>query len=309
MATNTILKQGELKFQKFDDIKVSTKTIIAATNISLSIIPLYDTLTVSPYIIEERKRGRKKRDEIIDPNIGLPDGSIISIDYMGKVRGAIFGKRSRKGERAKYFRNAVTIIMMMDGKRVNFKVSSNGKFQMTGCKSTLQAEKVVKSFWEHIKDRTALYTIAKNGPFSVLFVPAMRNIDFSVGFFIDREKLSQYINQHTNYYSILEASFGYTGLNVKFPVINDIEKLSIRKLSYDGISWTSEKAHFKDYLDMLSPKERDKALTKKRYTTFLVFQSGKVIQSGMCSEYQRPVYDIFIDIINNSYEMIRERIG
>jgi len=200
--------------------------------------------------------------------------------------------------------------MMMDGKRVNFKVSSNGKFQMTGCKSTNQAEKVVKSFWLQIKDNPQLYKFTNTTSiFSVLFVPAMRNIDFSVGFFIDREKLSQYINQHTNYHSILEASFGYTGLNVKFPVNNDIEKLSIHKVINDGDSWQVQKACFKDYLGMLTPKERDKALSKKRYTTFLVFQSGKVIQSGMCSEYQRPVYNIFTDIIKESYELIRERIG
>jgi hypothetical protein len=46
----------------------------------------------------------------------------------------------------------------------------------------------------------------------------MTNIDFNVGFTINRENLDKYINSNTDYNSLLETSFGYTGVNIKIPM-------------------------------------------------------------------------------------------
>ena len=67
-------------------------------------------------------------------------------------------------------------------KKINFKVSRNGKFQMTGCKKSIQAEECIKFFWFYIKD-SDIYQLKMNeaNPIAI-FVPVMRNIDFSLNF-------------------------------------------------------------------------------------------------------------------------------
>jgi len=59
---------------------------------------------------------------------------------------------------------------------------------------------------------------------------------------------------------------------------------------------------------MLPQKEGLKKLNKQRYTTFLVFHSGKVIMSGMEETFMKDVYYDFLTIINDCYEIIREKL-
>ena len=66
--------------------------------------------------------------------------------------------------------------------------------------------------------------------FEAILVPAMRNIDFSLGFYVNREELDSYINEETEYTSLLETSFGYTGVNIKIPMNKDIRSLRLEKM-------------------------------------------------------------------------------
>ena len=43
-------------------------------------------------------------------------------------------------------------------------------------------------------------------------------------------------------------------------------------------------------------------LKHTRYNTFLVFHSGKIIQSGLSADFMRDDYYEFCDIINNAHE-------
>ena len=62
------VKVGDLKFLNFDDIKVSTKTFIVNTNISLNIDNLFKFLPITDYTLVPKRRGRKKKIEPYDPN-------------------------------------------------------------------------------------------------------------------------------------------------------------------------------------------------------------------------------------------------
>ena len=50
----------------------------------------------------------------------------------------------------------------------------------------------------------------------------MTNIDFNVGFIINRENLDKHMNELENFNSLLETSFAYTGVNIKFPLKEQI---------------------------------------------------------------------------------------
>ena len=45
-----------------------------------------------------------------------------------------------------------------------------------------------------------------------------------------------------------------------------------------------------------------------RYITFLIFQSGNVIMSGMNEVFMEKYYNIFFDIINKNRSMIMDEL-
>lgn len=300
-------KMSEIQYPKFEDNKISTKTIIANTNLTLNIEELYKVLPVTEYTLIPKKRGRKKSIPVDDPNKDILTGSIITVKYENNIRGVEIKKKKAKN-RGKFFRNSITVIMVIDGKKINYKVSKNGKFQITGCKSSSQAKKCIKHFWTYIIGYTSLYKFTTGTYLEVLFIPAMRNIDFTLGFFIDREKLSHFINLMTEYYSMLETTFGYTGVNVKFPITKDITTMKIKKISNIDNEWVETDTTYLEYLDLLPAKEKEKKISKDRYNTFLCFHSGRIIHSGLNYEYMVDDYYKFIEIIKRCRSEIEERI-
>ena len=324
---------SKLMFPDFDSIKVSTKTFIVVTNMSLNIDRLFNFLPITNYILVPKRRGRKKKNEPIDPNKDIPSGSIITLEYQNNIRGVDLKKKKKKDnkKRGTYFRNSVTVVMIIDGKKINFKASRNGKFQMTGCKRDDHAESCVKWFWDYIKDNHDIYKMVDNNAkpeisiedsdsdsdvkenkdvhLKAIFIPAMRNIDFGLNFFVDREKLDEYFNMCTNYHSLLETSFGYTGVNIKIPIDKTITELKLKQLVYNNGMWKEPVyVPYNDYLAMLPDKDVYKKLKKQRYNTFLVFHSGKVIMSGMEASFMKEVYYEFLDIIRDCYDIIEERL-
>lgn len=313
----------KLVFPKFDDIKVSTKTFTASTNIKIDLYKVFKKLPITPYVVIPKKRGRKKKSFYSDPNKNIKSGSIITLDYEGEMRGVKLKVKKPKlnidgtTKKKKWFRNSISVVIIFD-KKINFKICKNGTFQMTGCLSHRHAEMCVQYVWNFIKHDPTLYKYKLGNTLTpeentlvVLYVPSMRNIDFPLNFLVDREKLNQYILMHQQkFHCLLEPSFGYTGVNVKIPLVEDITKLSIVKKTYAPKyeKWVRTKTTYQEYLDSLSRKEANFKLNKQRYNTFLVFHSGKVIMSGLIADYMRNIYYYFLGIIKESYEFIEERL-
>jgi hypothetical protein len=314
MALNK--KSGKnLTFQEFDDIKVSTKTFIIYTNMVLNLKKLFEYLPITEYTVVPKKRGRKKKLGQPDQPISIECGSIVTMKYENQLRGVeLKQKKSHsKTKKSKWFRNSFTVVMILENKPINFKVCQNGVFQVTGCKFDKHAEECIKYIWHYIKDQKDIYNFTKGDQLEILFIPAMRNIDFSLGFNIDREKLSKYMSTQTEFHSLLETSFGYTGVNIKLPIEKSITTMTIKRLRYQCSDkeehiWNEDSILYEDYLTKLPEKERLKKLNKERFNTFLVFHSGRVIFSGICAELMRDSYYYFLKIIRTSYDIIEERL-
>lgn len=302
-------KNSHLVFPKFEDIQVSTKTFISMTNLTIDLRKLFDFLPVTDYIVIPKRRGRKKKCDNINPNTNILPGSIITLKFEDKLRGVDLKKKKSqtKKKRNKWFRNSFTVVIIMDNKAINFKICQNGMFQITGCKTDEHAENCVKYIWEYIKDTTGLYKFSRGNILETLFVPAMRNIDFGLGFLVDREKLAMYMSVQTEFHSLLETSFGYTGVNIKIPITEDITTLEVKKLIYNN-GWTEEIVTYNDYLNLLPKKEQLKKINKDRYNTFLVFHSGKTIMSSINDKFSKDTYYYFLKIIRTCYDKIEERL-
>lgn len=315
MALNK--KSGKnLSFQEFDDIKVSTKTFIIYTNMVLNLKKLFEYLPITEYTVVPKKRGRKKKMDQPDQKIVIDCGSIVTMKYENQLRGVELKQKKshNKTKKSKWFRNSFTIVMIVENKPINFKVCQNGVFQVTGCKFDKHAEECIKYIWYYIKDQKDIYNFTtKDNQLEVLFIPAMRNIDFSLGFNVDREKLSKYMSTQTEFHSLLETSFGYTGVNIKLPIEQEITTMNIKRFIYENSkdeihNWLEDNITYGDYLTKLTEKERLKKINKERFNTFLVFHSGRVIFSGICAELMRESYYYFLKIIRTAYDIIEERL-
>lgn len=298
---------SKLVLPEFDSLRVSTKTFTATTNLNINIEKLFEKIPITEYKVVPKKRGRKKKNIIDDPNKNIKYGSIITAKYENKIRGVEI-KKKKKTNRKKWFRNSVTIIIVLD-KHINFKVCKNGTFQITGCKIDEHAYICIEYIWKYMKEMNDdIFSFTRGDNLEVLIIPSMRNIDFSLGFVIDREELNNYMYENIDLHCLLETSFGYTGVNIKIPIDKDIKKMKIKKIVYEGDLVTKYDTTYNEYLNLLCDKDRKQKLKTIRYNTFLVFHSGKVIMSGLTAEYMRDVYYYFTSIIQNARDKIEENI-
>jgi len=291
--------------KKFDDIEISTETIIAKTNWKVNIMELYNFLPHTLYTVIPKKRGRKSKEQRQEQTQdNLKDGDIITLKIGSKMKGVNL-KEKKNGKR--FFRNSLTIVMYLDKKFINFKVSKNGKFQFTGCKNDKHAKDCMEIIYEHIKDEVKIVQVVGDQS-EIIFITVMTNINFNLGFCVNREQLDDYFNTNTKYYSLLETSFGYTGVNIKIP-LTTIDNIPIRKIVYGpSNTWKDEPYNYNHYYESLDAKEKKKEKAKIRYNTFLVFQSGNVILSSPHKECMRSTYQEFLNIIGDCKDKIEEKI-
>jgi hypothetical protein len=289
-----------MQVQSFDSFKVSTKTFIVHTNLSMKIDEIFykEVLPISHYVVVQKKRGRKKKIQEEDPNKNLLSGAIIRVQYKKEHHGVILKPKS-KG----FFRNSITVVISVEDKLINFKASRNGKFQITGCKTDDQAEQCVLYFWSYIRERPDLYELKDVPYLKAYFEPVMYNIDFPLGFQINRENLDIYINTHTPYTSLLETTFGYTGVNIKMPITVLYKNVLIKYKEFNNHIKTGY-IPYDELILKFKPDDKDDI----KYNTFLVFQSGKVIMSGKSHIFMRNAYYDFLKIIADCSPLIREVI-
>lgn len=308
-----------MDYSSFSDIPVTTKTIIAITGWNLNIQELFANLPIVPYQIVHKKRGRKGKEPEIDPNANIAQGSIITLKHQHNIRGVEIKhvkKVKVKNTTRNYFRNALTIVMVLD-KNINFKLSSNGKFQMTGCKTDKQAETCVKKIWEYICEFSTkgikvcenFEELRKKG-FEVIFFNGLRNIIFYLGFNVNRIELNNYINKNTRHKSFFEEDTGYPGVNIKFNIVEEDVKLNT--MIYKNKKWRKGKKMYSEFYDSLSEEDKKKEEEKKakkdgECNHFFVFEKGKVILSGKYLETMKTSYDKFKVIIEKARDKIENK--
>lgn len=306
------------------NIKISTKTIIGVSNIECDIDQIYKDLDVREMNDEDREkilclipfkkqRGRRKKESEknleekrhLSTLLIQPDkGDIVGLYYQDHQRGLPQYLKYNK----KYFRNALNIIMMLsDTKKVNFKLSKNGKIQMTGCKEDEDAKECLMLFFEKLFRECRNAIKISDESLHIYYYTVMTNIDFNMGFKINRQKLNVLINKTTEFNSLLETSFGYTGVNIKMPLYLDdkilIDKLILDKNTHD---WEHQNVTFYSFLDKMSEVFRIQEMNKKRYNTFLVFHSGNVIMSGMRIDKMVDLQKSFFQLLQTHRNDIEE---
>lgn len=275
--------------RSFEDLVRTTRTVIADTNLTLDIAKVYELIPITECVVAEKKKGRRKKKDCADPVMPtvLPSGSIVSAKYNGQSKGLV----SKSGKAA--FKNSITIVMDIKQRRVNFKLSKNGRFQITGNNDNYHIEKCVKYMWKLLRTWPEVYEV--NGTsLKVTFWSSMVNFKTNVGFRISRQNLNTYINEMTEYVSIFETSSGSASVNIKMPLV--FEDLELQTMTYRSNKWVRGTVMYNDFARNASGKITNK---DKRYVSFLVFHTGEIIMTAMDREVMQPYFHKFMELLDN----------
>lgn len=298
------------------EIDVSTKTIIAISNLKINLDKFFEYIPITPFKPIEKKRGRKKKIAVEQTVEIVPEGSIINVQKKNNFRGVLLKKKKNTNT---YFLHSVTMVLSIEkNKFINIKVSANGKFQITGCKNDDQCIKTLRYIYKHIKISEVITGhkivdyINEPNKMVVLTNTVMQNMDYNIGFNISRDKLNTFINNHTDFCSIYEGSIS-TGVNIKIPSSNPYEEY-INKLTYSYDANTCEEKEqlenvdYEQYKCLLEDKQKNKEHNKEKYHTFLVFASGSIIMSSR-GPLMKMVFNNLINMLLEYKEHFEEQIS
>lgn len=295
-----VLPSLNLKYEPFENLKVSTKTIICVSNMVFNLGLIFNYAHITPFLLIKKKRG-KKEQEYVNPNINIPAGSIISIQCGDNSRGILFKK---KKEKKHYFLNSVSIVMLLDNEKIiNMKLCNNGTIQMTGSKNFDYCKRclvyLIYMMFD-LEEQTGedIFTLKDGEHPKFILKSVMKNMNFNVGFPINRLNLHNFIKNSEEYKysfcSIFESSSN-NGVNIKIRVVEDTNELNCIEIKRNKDIISSKVSHNLFY-QYIPEKELRKKKLKEKYHTFLVFCSGSIILSGYGDD-MKNVYERFMEMI------------
>ena len=211
-----------------NDISVSTHTFIAYTNLEdLDLEAIFDEVKICDCLIHVLYKKREK------------------------------GFKKKKFKNAtKNFLNCISFTFNKDNKKVNLKVFKNGIVQLTGCKNFDHCKLGILLFWDLIK---SIKCIKNFNSLDLFLVSVMRNVNFNLGFLVDREKLRKYIIERQSNYKISPVIGGFIGMQfiAELESIDDmpVYKFEIKK---DGELIEKESISYKEFTDIIKVKQYEK---------------------------------------------------
>lgn len=335
-----------INYPKFEDLKVSTRTIEIYTNIKLDFPKLFDNLPI--YELDNVPLTKKKKRPDIR-KIFAPVGSIIGIRMFRK---GIYSTRGINTRPEKYliselrikrdngelssteqqtlqdleqtykknvldFQNQICIIMNV-GTRIIIKndketivpinlniMTFSTSLKLVGCKTDPEIYTVIKVLWNHI-NTIECYSLIDNFPPRFIIDPVMTNLDFQLGFKVNRIELNNVLNEPRYSSVIFTSSFEPTShTNVKIRM----KKYQPEGWEYNCIMFPFPEEFNKYEMAKVSDNPYQDPRNKKKcskFHTFLVPRSSKVIISGKYLPLLEEHYNYFIKIVDENREKIEE---
>jgi len=282
-----------------------------------------------------------KKKQIPDmKKIKVPCGKILSIQFRKQFRGLIT-KASKKDEgqtkKSKHFLNQITCIISLGDINLNVFIFKSS-FKISGCKNMNIAQEVIRALWEVIEPLEDVYTFLDDKYPNFVFESVMSNIDFLLGFNVDRKCLNTLLNNPKYEDVIIQSRYEpTTDTNVKIQLkANEPQNYKYFQLirfpsniKYKPSTSASVPLRFahictQTCLNMDTPKhlhtstqvwisgetenpgQKSNKKNRKK-TTFMVFRSSKTIMSSRYKDNMEKDFNYFINIIGQYKNSIEER--
>lgn len=203
------------------------------------------------------------------------------------------------------FLNQVTIVLCINNRIIN-SMMFNSKFKLAGNKLFRDAVETLMIIWEEfISKHKANWKFINDTDKDVhfLYEQVMRNVDFKLGFPIDKRNLNSLMNKkefsHNVHLSKCEPTSD-THVNIKM-YTKKPENFYYNVLSYENANNHDPK--FIKSKERLYAKEKSKS---NQYITFIVFSSAEIILTGRYNDVMKEKYEFFVDIATKYKEQIEE---
>lgn len=245
----------------------------------------------------------KVKKVIRRPGFKVKDTDIWAEEYYCTTCGTVF--ELKDVQRIVHFLNQTTIILSLGGNKLVNIMLSNTTMKMAGCKSYQDAIECTKILWENfIKDtRNYKFISPKETQPKFLFDMVMMNLDFKLGFPIDKIAFNDLMNEQEyidrGFISQCEITSS-PNVNIKMP--------SVKPKQYDVLVYDNTEGITRTLETMSENKYKTKKNKKTPYTTFIVFSSSEVILSGRCKQNMRSLFNEFVNIAMSNRKRIEERV-
>lgn len=188
-------------------------------------------------------------------------------------------KRGRKVTRRK-----------VEGKLLSVKLFRNGSTQVTGCKNI-----------EHVKfSMNMVYSILGLESVQELnVVSIMNNVNFSIGFKIDREKIGAYLTDQG--INVPPITTGYMGIKIRIQSLVDKNSLMVPRMSWSK-SGGFNHLNPVPYVDFFA---HDVKKVEKNFTTCVgIFQNGKILMTCIDDTTTEIMFKYVIELLINAKPLI-----
>jgi TATA-box binding protein (TBP) (component of TFIID and TFIIIB) len=325
----------------FADIPVSTQTFTVRSNIQhIELHRFYEEL--EPQAPTELCPVRSVQP--MDP--GSPSGgvggtggarqeaAIICIKYQQHKKGCdpekdLKTKRKRTTSKEqespkRNFLNCITLIIQIE-KRINIKIFKNGVFQLTGCKDIDNVRRCLKLILTELSKANERIGATQGSPtcfqfeegsddFVIYIKSAMRNIDFDLGFKVNRSLLAKWLTriyEEDDDVIIPDAIGNKMDVKVKLRIAREeLEHLPVTKITNPTHAKPKEEeVLYKNCLHIIEPdKKKLETKLKDKFVSISVFQNGKVLLSAMDASIQEKYYEWFTNLISEIEEVIKPTV-
>lgn len=207
------------------------------------------------------------------------------------------------------FLNQLTIVMSLEGIMVNIMLF-NSKFKIAGNKTFADAVQTTMLLWEDYtmpnRKLWSIYDSTMDAKF--LFSTVMFNVDFSMGFSIDKIKLNTFMQNERASGKIYISQYEPTSTtHVNIKIVSDKpDEFSFYVLVYKNTLSTTKVKH-KPYFETLKHNPYDVKKPKEdKYTTFIVFSSSQIILTGRYLVNMKRDYEFVVNLINANRDKVSE---
>jgi len=199
------------------------------------------------------------------------------------------------------FLNQGTIVISIGDIILNMMMFKD-KIKIAGCKKMADAIDGILILWKKYIKKIGSGWKSKKTP-EFVFRQVMRNVDFKLGFPIDRRKLKELMKSpeyKDKVYMAQCENTSHTSVNIK------MYKHKPDGFRYKCLVIPKSNKHYFMY-KRINPYKPDKK-KKKKYTTFIVFSSSETILSGRYCEDMKLMYEFFIKTVMANKSTIEEII-
>ena len=220
--------------------------------------------------------------------------------------------RPEEMKKINHFLNQLTVVLSIGKQPLLNIMMFKDNLKIAGCKNIDDAVEAVMVLWQDYIFKIPGAWEMKKGATDPRFVfeTVMRNVDFKLGFPIERPALNYLMNGQDYRDKIFMSQYestGHTNVNIKMfsrkPEDFHYDCLIIPKNP-------KKEPHFIKIKDIpyKSAKKKEKEQKETKYITFIVFSSSEIILSGRYDRNMKEMYEFFVQTVFHNRKRIEEKL-